>query len=92
MVIRLDSSASVTYEIRDKDVVFLDLLMPYVTGMQVLEQLERQNAKSPIVLMSSNDHYLREAEETIRKLDLWLLGTLYKPFSLVDVKAVLEGV
>ena len=92
MVIRLDSSASVTYEIRDSDVVFLDLLMPHVTGSQVLEQLGRQNTQSPIVLMSSNDHYLRQAEETIRKLPLWHLGTLYKPFSSGDVKALLEEV
>jgi hypothetical protein len=66
--------------------------MPHVTGTQVLEQLGRQNAKSPIALMSSNDLYLREAEETIRKLQLWHIGTLYKPFSLVDVKALLEEV
>ncbi|HUQ34913.1 MAG TPA: response regulator [Aestuariivirga sp.] len=92
VVVRLDSSASETYEIRDTDIVFLDLLMPRVSGVQVLEQLERQNAKSPIVLMNGNEHFLREAEETINKLHLWHLGTLYKPFILADVKALLDGV
>ena len=92
VVLRLDSRASVTYEIRDSDIVFLDLLMPHVSGPQVLERLERQNTKSPIVLMSSSEHVLRETEEKFKKLHLWLLGTLYKPFNLVDVKAVLEGI
>jgi len=92
VVVRLDSSASETYEIRDADIVFLDLLMPHVSGVQVLEQLDRQNLQSPIVLMSSNDQCLRDAEDAMERLHLWLLGVLYKPFRLVDVKAVLEGV
>lgn len=92
MVIRLDSGASETYEIRDSDIVFLDVLMPRVSGLHVLEQLGRQNVKSPIALMSGNDHYLLDAEEAIKKLHLWHLGTLYKPFTLADVKAVLEEV
>jgi CheY-like chemotaxis protein len=92
VVVRLDSSASETYEIRDTDVVFIDLLMPIVSGLEVLAQLDRQNCRSPIVLMSSNDQFLRNAENAIKKLQLWLLGVLYKPFALEDLKAVLEGV
>ena len=59
---RADSSASHTYEVRDDDIVFVDLLMPKVSGVQVLEQLARQGVKSTIVLMSGHDHSLREAE------------------------------
>jgi DNA-binding NtrC family response regulator len=92
VVVRLDSSASETYQIRDSDIVFLDLLMPRVSGVQVLEQLDRQNVQSPIVLMSSNDKFLQDAEDAMKKFQLWLLGVLYKPFRLVDVEAVLEGV
>lgn len=92
VVVRLDSSASETYEIRDSDVVFLDLLMPRVSGVQVLEQLDRQNTRAPIVLMSGNDQSLRNAENAMKKLQLWLLGVLYKPFLLKDVKSILEGV
>ena len=72
--------------------MFLDLLMPNVSGVQVLEQLDRQNLQSPIVLMSSNDQCLRDAEDAMKRFQLWLLGVLYKPFRLIDVKAVLEGV
>ena len=91
VVVRLDSSASDTYEIKDTDIVFIDLLMPIVSGLEVIAQLDRQNCRSPIVLMSSNDQFLRNAENAIKKLQLWLLGVLYKPFSVADLAAVLKG-
>jgi DNA-binding NtrC family response regulator len=89
-VIREDSSASNTYEIRDDDIVFVDLLMPKVSGVQVLEQLARQGVKSTIVLMSGHDHALREAEKLVKKLDLRFAGVLFKPFRLPDVKSILD--
>ena len=90
-VVKEYSSASHTYEIRDSDIVFVDLMMPKVSGIQVLEQLARQNVKSAIVLVSSNDKYLLEAEQVVKKLDLDLLGVLHKPFQLPDVQSLLEA-
>lgn len=90
-VVKEDSSASHTYEVRDSDIVFVDLMMPKVTGIQVLEQLARQNVKSAIVLVSSNDRCLHEAEKIAMKLDLELLGVLHKPFQLPDVESVLAA-
>ena len=90
-VVKEDSSASHTYEVRDSDIVFVDLMMPKVSGVQVLEQFARQNVKSAIVLMSSNDQRLHEAEQLVMKLDLGLLGVLHKPFHLPDVQLLLEA-
>ena len=90
-VVKEDSSASHTYEVRDSDIVFLDLMMPKVSGVQVMEQLARQNVKSAIVLMSSNDQLLHEAEQLVKSLDLGLLGVLHKPFQLLDVQSLLEA-
>ena len=92
VVVRADSSASHTYEVRDDDIVFVDLLMPKVSGVQVLQQLARQGVKSTIVLMSGHDHSLREAETMVKKLDLRFAGTLFKPFRLPDVAAILDAV
>jgi CheY-like chemotaxis protein len=91
VVVKADASASHTYEIRDTDIVFVDMLMPKVSGIQVLEQLGRQNVKSAIVVMSSSDRHLNEAEQLVKKLDLELLGVLYKPFQLPDVQSVLAA-
>lgn len=90
-VVKADSSASHTYEVRDSDIVFVDLMMPKVSGVQVLEQFARQNVKSAIVLVSSNDRFLLEAEQVVKKLDLELLGVLHKPFQLPDVQSLLEA-
>ena len=91
VMVKGDSSASHTYEVRDDDIVFVDLLMPKVSGVEVLEQLARQGVKSTIVLMSGHDNSLREAEKMVKKLDLRFLGVLYKPFRLPDVKSILDG-
>lgn len=90
-VVKADSSASHTYEVRDSDIIFVDMLMPKVSGIQVLEQFARQNVKSAIVLMSSNHRGLQEAEEIVKNLDLELLGVLHKPFQLPDVQSLLEA-
>jgi DNA-binding NtrC family response regulator len=90
-MVKGDSSASHTYELRDDDIVFVDLLMPKVSGLQVLEQLARQGVKSTIILLSGHDHSLREAEKIVKKLDLRFAGVLYKPFRLPDVKSILDG-
>ena len=90
VVVKGDSSASHTYEVRDDDIIFVDLLMPKVSGVQVLEQLARQGVKSTIVLMSGHDHSLREAEKFVKKLDLRFAGMLFKPFRLPDVKSILD--
>ena len=90
-LVKSDPRISDTYEIRDDDIVFVDILMPHVNGIQVLEQLARQNVRSAIVLMSGNDQFLQAAEQVAKKLDLRLLGVLYKPFRLLDVKAVLDA-
>jgi CheY-like chemotaxis protein len=91
VIVKADSSDSHTYEVRDSDIIFVDMLMPKVSGVEVLEQLARQNVKSAIVVMSSNDWRLNEAEQLVKKLDLELLGVLHKPFQLPDLQSVLAA-
>ena len=92
VMVSSDPRSSRTYELRDSDIVFIDALMPHVSGLQVLEQLARQNVKSGIVLMSGQGERLDEAEKLAKKLGLYLIGALEKPFRLADVKLVLDGV
>ena len=86
-----DARSSETYEIRDSDVVFVDALMPHVSGFQVLEQLERQGTKSPIIAMSGNPLSLDQIESLARKLELNLVGVLEKPFRFDDLKYILDS-
>lgn len=90
VVVKADSSASHTYELRDSDVVFIEVMMPKVNGFEILEQLARQNVKCEIVIMSEDGKHLNEAEKLLKKLDLNFLGVLEKPFRLADVQDILE--
>jgi DNA-binding NtrC family response regulator len=91
VTVSTDARSSYTFELENTDIVFVDVLMPNVSGLQVLEQLARQEAKSSIVLMSGYLERLDEAEKLARKLELNLIGALEKPFRLEDVKDVLLG-
>ena len=91
VTISTDARSSYTFELGSTDIVFVDVLMPNVSGLQVLQKLAQQKAKSSIVLMSGHLERLEEAEKLARKLDLNLIGALEKPFRLEDVKDVLLG-
>ena len=86
-----DARSSQTYEIRDSDIVFVDAQMPHVSGLQVLEQLERQGTKSPIIAMSGDPLSLDDAESLARKLELNIVGVLEKPFRVADLEFILDG-
>lgn len=91
VTVSTDARSSYTFELKTSDVVFVDVLMPNVSGLQVLEILARQKTRSSIVLMSGHLERLDEAEKLARKLDLNLVGALEKPFRIEDVKDVLLG-
>lgn len=88
----ISRDASYTFDLNDDDVVFLDVLMPNTSGLQVLDQLAHQGRKCAIALMSGNPEQLDEAEKYAERLNLNLIGALDKPFRLADIEGVLEGV
>ncbi len=81
VTVSTDARSSYTFELKNSDIVFVDVLMPNVSGLQVLEKLAQQKAKSSIVLMSGHLERLDEAEKLARKLELNLVGALEKPVS-----------
>jgi len=89
--ISTDARPSYTFELKSSDVVFVDVLMPDVSGLEVLQKLAEQKAESSIVLMSGHLERLDDAEKLARNLDLNPIGALEKPFRLEDVKDVLLG-
>ena len=91
VTVSTDPRSSYTFALENTDVVFVDVLMPNVSGLQVLEKLAQQKTRSSIVLMSGHLERLDEAEKLARKLDLNLVGALEKPFRIEDVKDVLLG-
>jgi len=90
VIVSTDARSSDIYELRDSDIVFIDVMMPNMDGLQVLEKLFRQEAKCSIVLMSGHEERLEAAEKLAKQVDLRLIGALEKPFRLRDILDVLE--
>jgi DNA-binding NtrC family response regulator len=85
-----DARSSDNFELTDNDIVFLDVLMPSSSGLQVLDQFAQQKATCAIILMSGHLEKLDGAEKYAESLDLNLIGALEKPFRLDDIKDVLS--
>jgi CheY-like chemotaxis protein len=75
-------------ELKEPDVVFIDMVMPKMDGIQVLEVLADYKVKAAIVLMSGADTSLSKAEAFAKRADLRLIGVLHKPFRLADVQNI----
>ncbi|GAB3319917.1 hypothetical protein GCM10027299_13010 [Larkinella ripae] len=68
------------------DLLLLDLLMPYFSGLEVLEKLKESSRYFPTILMSSAD--LPIAHQVI--LEASPTNYLVKPFVLKDLLAKIE--
>jgi two-component system OmpR family response regulator len=68
------------------DAVVLDLLMPKLTGWQVLEQM-RQTHKTPVLILTARDG----VNDRVRGLDGGADDYLVKPFHLTELKARLRA-
>ena len=61
----------------DPDVILLDLMMPRMTGFEVLERLREEQRSTPVVVVSANQG--REASE------LKVAAKVGKPFALTQL-------
>jgi CheY-like chemotaxis protein len=77
-------------KLNDSDIIFIDIQMPGMDGLQVLEVLSRRNGKSGIILMSDTNEELAGAVAMSKERGLKLIGALIKPFDLKQVKEVLQ--
>ena len=78
-------------ELKETDIVFIDMVMPEMDGIQVLEVLADYKVKAAIVLMSGADTSLSKADAFARQTDLRLIGVLHKPFRLADFQSILAA-
>lgn len=70
---------------KDFDAVLLDINMPKMNGIEMLEELKKRNIKATVIIVSTIAK--QEAKETIRALELGAFDFITKPESYLDVKS-----
>ena len=73
------------------DIIFVDMQMPGMDGIQVLDFLSRHAVKARVVPMSCNHaQVLETAERIARRNGLSVAGSLKKPFRLNELRRILD--
>lgn len=70
------------------DLILSDVVMPGMTGVELLDELLSRDLAVPVVLMTGGSP---EPERTSRAASLGAAGLLYKPFSHDELKAVVAA-
>ena len=79
-----------TYLRYQPNIIFLDLQMPRLDGVELLRKLAENDCKAAIILMSGMDKSVLEtAIKFGQSLSLQMVGTLSKPMNIVDLERVL---
>lgn len=82
------SPALVAY---NPDVIFLDLVLPGIDGVEIIHVLSQAGCKAKIVLMSGLDkRTLSSVSEVAKKSQLHLMGAVTKPFAPGQVESILQ--
>jgi DNA-binding response OmpR family regulator len=75
---RFDGSAGLkAAELTAFDIIVLDIMLPFINGLEVAKRLRFQNVKTPILLLTARD----SSEDIVKGLDAGADDYLTKPFS-----------
>lgn len=79
----LNSIRSGTY-----DLIVLDYMMPYLTGMEVLEQIRKDGVQTPVMMLTA------KAQEADRELAMSYGADYFmaKPFSPIELLSLIESI
>lgn len=70
-------------ENHDYDVILLDIMLPKISGLEILARLRQQAIDTPVIIISARD----SIDNRIEGLDAGASDYLVKPFSLDEMEA-----
>ncbi len=80
-----------TYETIEPSVVVLDIVMPEIDGIELIQWIANQEHKAKIIIVSGwNDLYIESARELAQVKGLDSIETLTKPTSLSALRKALS--
>ncbi|PCI80778.1 MAG: hypothetical protein COB20_02675 [SAR86 cluster bacterium] len=73
------------------EIIFLDLVLPGIDGVEIIRILAKAECKAKIVLMSGLDkRTLSSVEEVAKKSKLDVIGAISKPFEPGQIEGILQ--
>ena len=69
------------------DVIVLDIMLPKLSGIEILETIRSRNIKTPVIMLSA----LNEVEDKVKGLELGADDYLAKPFRTAELIARLNA-
>ena len=69
------------------DVIVLDIMLPGLNGLEILEKMRSQNNKTPVLLLTAKD----SVSDRVKGLDLGADDYLVKPFAFDELLARLRA-
>jgi two-component system chemotaxis response regulator CheY len=76
------------YEKLKPDLVFLDIVMPVMSGMEVLKKIKEINPRAIVIMLTS----IADRESVIASKEAGAFSYLLKPFNTEQVKHVVDEV
>jgi EAL domain-containing protein (putative c-di-GMP-specific phosphodiesterase class I) len=78
--------------LRAANIIFLDLNLPGIDGVELMRELGGQQLKTPIILVSSHENCtLQAAAAAGRECGLRIHGVLHKPFSIPQFEQLVKS-
>jgi|GEM_PF-1090724 len=73
------------------DIIFLDIMMPIINGVQLMNTLRKYAPKAKVVLMTSIDQeVLSSIVQLATEISIDVVGILQKPFKAFEIAEILE--
>lgn len=74
------------YKKHSPDIIYTDIMMPYMDGVELVAKIRKTDSKTPIVMVTAHT----DKEYLLRAVELHLEQYIIKPISLKELKKSLE--
>lgn len=74
------------YHKTNPDIIFTDIMMPYIDGIELVKTIREKDSKTPIVMITAHT----DTEYLLSAVELHLEQYIVKPINLNELKATLE--